>query len=204
MIEKGGRIPDQTLSDIAAEISDQVDRASLIINRLREFGKRVDLNPERADVNQAIRDVLAIMEHQFALQKTELITELVEDLPPVAAQGNRLKQVFFILLANAWEAMDGKKGTPAEDHPNTLRIRTFLKGDQVWITISDTGVGMSENEKHRAFEPFFTTKEAGRGRGLGLAIAIGIMRDYGGKIHLESEKWAGTTLKLAFPRPAFS
>lgn len=199
MIEKGERIPDHSLSEVAAEISEQVDRASLIISRLREFGQRVDVNPEKVDVNPVIRDVLALMEHQFALQKTELKIDLSEPCPPIMAHTNRLKQIFFNLLTNAWEAMNEKKGTPAEAHPNTLHIRTFSEGDRVWITISDTGIGLSEHERERAFEPFFTTKETGKGRGLGLAITIGIMRDYGGKIHLESEKWRGTTLTLIFP-----
>jgi len=204
MIEKGEKIPDRSLSEVAREISEQVDRASLIINRLTELGRKADVSPEKVDVNQAVREVLALMEHQFALQNTELRVDLEEPLPIVKAHKNRLKQVFFNLLTNSWEAINEKKGTPAEDHANILGVRTFAEGDRVRITISDTGVGMSEQEMERAFEPYFTTKEAGKGRGLGLAATIGIMRDYGGKINLESEKWVGTTMTLVFPKAPFS
>jgi len=203
MIEKGEKIPETSLSEVASEISEQVDRASLIISRLREFGRRVDVTPEVVDVNQSIRDVLSLMEHQFALQKTELRIDLADPLPPILAHPHRLKQVFFNLFTNAWEAMDEKKGTPAEASPNSLHIQTSSENDQVHIMISDTGAGMSEHERERAFEPFFTTKETGKGRGLGLAVIVGIMRDYGGRISLESEKWRGTTLRLAFPKPEF-
>lgn len=199
MIEKGERIPDQVLSQVADEIGEQVDRASLIISRLREFGRPVDVTPEKADINKAVRDVLGLMEHQFALQRTELEIDLAASLPPVMAHDHRLRQVFYNLLTNAWEALDEKKGTPAEDRPNRLHIRTAFEEDEVRITIADTGAGMSERVRERAFEPFFTTKESGKGRGLGLATVVGIMRDYGGKIHLESEEGRGTTVMLAFP-----
>ncbi|RJR17165.1 MAG: GHKL domain-containing protein [Desulfobacteraceae bacterium] len=199
MIERRENIPEQTLSEVAAQISEQVDRASLIIHRLREFGQRSDAATATTNVNEAVRDVLGLMEHQFALQNTAVVLNLAEPLPPVRANRNRLKQVIFNLLTNAWEAMEEKKGTPAASQPNILKIHSFRDNNRIWVSISDTGSGMSGQEKERVFEPFFTTKEKGEGRGLGLAIALGIMRDYGGRIQLESQKWKGTTVTLDFP-----
>ena len=71
--------------------------------------------------------------------------------------------------------------------------------DHVAVMVSDTGIGIPEGLKGRIFEAFFTTKELGEGLGLGLAITYGIIKDYGGEIHVESEEGAGTTFKLTFP-----
>lgn len=199
MVERRENIPDKTLSEIALQISEQADRASMIINSLREFGRRAEAATAANSVNEAVRDVLVLMEQQFKLQNTEVIFDLTEPLPPVKANGNRLKPVIYNILTNAREAMEEKKETPSASQPNILKIKSFQHGSRIGLSISDTGQGMSRQEKERAFEPFFTTKEKGEGRGLGLAIALGIMRDYRGRIQLESQKWKGTTVTLEFP-----
>jgi len=82
---------------------------------------------------------------------------------------------------------------------NTITIRSFRENDKVAIVVSDTGIGIPAYAKRWIFEPFFTTKETGRGKGLGLFITYGIVRDYGGNVHVESREGEGTTFKLTFP-----
>ena len=67
------------------------------------------------------------------------------------------------------------------------------------MTITDTGVGMSESVKEKFFEPFFTTKQPGKGAGLGASTSYGIIKDYDGSITFESEEGKGTTIEIKFP-----
>ena len=122
-------------------------------------------------------------------------SRLQPDLPEIEANGQQLQQVFLNLLNNAADAMpDG----------GTIRVETGTETDAggrdtAWATVSDSGVGMSEEEQKRIFEPFFSTKDFRRGTGLGLSIAARIIRQHEGTIELESEPGKGTTFKICFP-----
>ena len=80
----------------------------------------------------------------------------------------------------------------------TITVRTRSDGPNVRIDVSDTGIGMTEEEKARCLEPFFTTKGE-RGTGLGLAVVYGIIQRHGGTIEISSEKGKGTTFSLLLP-----
>ena len=80
-----------------------------------------------------------------------------------------------------------------------ITIRTHLENDRVGITVSDTGIGMSDDIKDKIFEPFYTTKEVGKGMGLGLYITYGIVKNYSGEIEIQSKEERGSTFKVSFP-----
>jgi signal transduction histidine kinase len=116
------------------------------------------------------------------------------------AEHNRLEQVFINLVSNAIDAMDEKSSHPdAVGTDKRLVIKSALVNGQVTVHVSDTGIGMSEEVKAKLFEPFFTTKKVGKGTGLGVSISYGIVKDYDGKIEIESEVGKGTTFKIMFP-----
>jgi signal transduction histidine kinase len=81
----------------------------------------------------------------------------------------------------------------------TIRVRTHLEGDEVVITISDTGTGIPPEIRDKIFEPFFTTKEVGSGTGQGLALARSIVEQHGGSISFETEVGRGTTFRIRLP-----
>jgi PAS domain S-box-containing protein len=199
MIEQGKKIPEQALFQVVNEVSDQVDRTSEIINRLREFGRKADFTKERIDINRSIRGVLDIVGKQLSLQNIEVKLDLDETLPPILAHNNRLQQVIFNLVTNARDAINQKHEAEAESGNRVISIRSFTEDDRAAITVSDTGIGIPEHTGDRIFEAFFTTKEMGEGMGLGLSISYEIVRDYGGEIHVQSEEGSFTTFKLTFP-----
>jgi len=198
--EQGCSATPESFRQVVREISGQVDRAAEIINTLRSFGRKAALLKERVDVNKPIRSVLTIVRRQFELDNIRFHLDLGESLPFVLAHDNRLQQVFFNLFTNARDAINEASQPPDDGELRSISIRSYAEGGGVVVDVTDTGVGMSPEVRDKIFEPFFTTKETGQGMGLGLAITYGIVRDYGGQIHIESTPGTGATIRLHFPQ----
>ncbi len=192
-------LSDESLREISLEMSSQVDRATEIINHLREFGRKSDFTKEPIDINKPARGVMSIMAHQLSLQNINVTLELDETLPPILAHVNRLEQVLFNLVTNARDAIQDRYASPEQEGPREITIKTYRLQDRVAIAVSDTGVGMNETVKQKIFDPFYSTKQIGMGMGLGLSISYGIVKDYDGVIDIESEEGVGTTFELSFP-----
>jgi len=188
------------LSQIAAEISTQVDRASEIINRLRAFGQRPDFKKELIDMNDPVRDVMVILGHQLQVDNIAVELNLAQNLPPVWGHKTRLAQVVYNLVINAYEAIDARKAFPDDAGRHVIRIGTSCEDDRVALTVSDSGIGISQSNLGRILEPFFTTKAIGQAKGLGLSISNEIIRDLGGRIKIGSEPMKGATFKVTLPR----
>jgi len=200
MVGQKRDIPKEHLGRVVGEISVQVDRAATIINHLREFGRKSDLKTEKVDINIPIRGVFTIIGQQLALQNIDVTLDLCDSLPQIHAHSNRLEQVFFNLVTNARDAVNMRRDTAENGAgPREISIRSWLEGDRVAVTVSDTGCGITPQDLQKIFEPFFTTKTMGHGMGLGLSISYGIVKDYGGDIEVGSEPGEGTTFKLTFP-----
>ncbi|MBN1843760.1 MAG: PAS domain S-box protein [Deltaproteobacteria bacterium] len=198
MLKTGKAISDEELNTVAGEIRAQVARASVIIHHMREFARVADVSSYKLDINEPIRDVFKILGQQLRLHQIDLELDLGEDLPPIMADHNKLEQVFINLVTNARDAMEERTSGATR----LLRIRSFVDNDDVAVTVSDTGAGISEDIIDRVFEPFFTTKGVGKGTGLGLSISYSIIKDCGGTIRMESEAGLGTKFELRFPAGA--
>jgi len=200
MINKGRDIDLKTFHTMAEEISSHVDRASSIINHLREFARASDVSRTEVNINVPIKDVFKVLGQQLTLHEIYVDFDLADDLPLILADHNRLEQVFVNLVTNALDALDerGQK-EPGKDWKKSLTIKTFIEDKRVVAVVSDNGTGMSADIVEKMFEPFFTTKEVGKGTGLGVSISYGIVKDYGGEIAVESEEGEGTSFMVSFP-----
>ena len=147
--------------------------------------------PDLAELNLAdvLAEVLAFEQRQLADRGIIVEAETAGDLPPVLADRNQVKQVFFNLLKNALEAMQ-----PG----GRLRIRARTDDDHVILAFGDSGSGIKQEDLARLFQPYHTTKPGGHG--LGLMIVQRIMREHGGQIGIESKEGVGTVVTLHFPR----
>ena len=195
MIRRGQEISDEQLLTVSRNISEQVERATNIINHLREFGRKGDFRVYPVDLNEPIRDVFTIMGEQLRLRDIEVNLDLDKAIPKIMAGRNRLEQIFLNLVTNARDAM---KERGMED-VKKITVTTYLEGDLVVAEVSDTGKGIPERIQEKMFEPFFTTKEVGKGTGLGLSITYGLVRDFKGGIDVESTLDVGTTFRVRFP-----
>jgi signal transduction histidine kinase len=136
-----------------------------------------------------LNEVLHFQHDEFADRGIRVEAEARDDLPPVMADRNQLKQVFFNIIKNAVEAM--KPG-------GELRIRSRADDDNVYLLFGDSGAGIRQEDLLRLFQPYHTTKADGHG--LGLMIVQRIMREHGGQVVIESKEGVGTVVTLQLPR----
>jgi histidine kinase len=202
-IKKKESITDDVLQTMAAEINSHVDRASNIINHMRQFGRKSDLNLVAVDLNTVLKRTFEIFSRQLTLRGIEIALDLRQDLPAVSADPNRLEQVFINLLINARDAIMDRVAAEAE-RPEKVEKKIFLHTGcdekQVYVKVCDSGIGVPQPMREKIFEPFFTTKEVGKGTGLGLSISYGIIKDLRGSIKAEANDSGGACFIIAFPR----
>jgi len=169
----------------------ETQRCSTIVKNLLDFARRREPSfRDGVDVNAVMEEALTLVSNRLALQNISLQKEL-GDLPPITADPGQLRQAFLNLLINAAEAI--------QDSAGTIRVRTsYLEGEGVVeVEISDTGVGIKEEDLSRIFDPFFTTKE--KGTGLGLSVVYGIINSHKGRIDVKSKVGEGTTFTIKLP-----
>ncbi len=176
-------------------IQEQVNRITGYVEETLSETRAAAHAYSKVQINDILRQLLLFLGQHLERHKIFLETVLPPDLPEVEANGQQLQQVFLNLLNNAVDAMpDG----------GTVRVETRAEEDAhgnplVAVSISDSGTGISVEEKKRIFQPFFSTKELGRGTGLGLSIAARIVRQHEGTISLESAPGEGATFTIRFP-----
>lgn len=179
-------------------ISDDTLRCKRIIDDLRDFSRRHELQIHRTDLNKVVIDTLGFVAHQLKHQGIKVTNDLDSRIPLIACDPDRIKQVLTNVLVNAIQAMP---------QGGSLVVRTVLRDRFAEIAVGDAGPGIPEEIRGRIFDPFFTTKP--EGTGLGLSIAYRIVEEHGGKIEVDSRTGGpgqtepsgshGTTIRLFLP-----
>ncbi|MBW2092420.1 MAG: PAS domain-containing sensor histidine kinase, partial [Deltaproteobacteria bacterium] len=196
------RINDNILKTMARQIDSHVDRATRIINHMREFGRESDMALQKVQINEILGKACEVLNQQLKLKGIEVIWELEDNLPVIMADPGRLEQVFINLLINARDAIEDKWESMESEHKiKKIVIKTASKEKEITAEISDTGIGIPEAISEKIFEPFFTTKKVGKGTGLGLSISYGIIKECNGSITARTNPDGGATFVLTFPRP---
>jgi CheY-like chemotaxis protein len=167
-----------------------------IVGRLREFYRPAGSEDVRVpvDLNSVIDQAVSLTTPRWkgssraeGVQIT-VVTDLRE-IPPIAGAAAELREMLTNFIFNSVDAMP---------EGGTISVGTRMQGDRVCITVTDTGVGMTPDERGRCLEPFFTTKGE-HGTGLGLSVVYGIVQRHTGMIEIISEKGRGTTFLVTFP-----
>ena len=174
-------------------INDEAKRTALIVKNLLTFSRKQPEGKTQVSINEQIRRVLDLRQHEQSVNNIQVAVHFASDLPPIMGNGSQLQQVFFNIVTNAEQAMLGARNR------GKLTITTERVGDVVRVSLADDGPGISPENMRRLFTPFFTTKEVGKGTGLGLSICHGIITEHNGKIHAESEQGRGATFTIYLP-----
>lgn len=199
-IKKKEKIEDDILFTMSSEIDSYVDRATKIINHMREFGRKSDMALEKVQVNEVLEKALEILGQQLKIREIDVVWDLEEDLPEIMVDPGRLEQVFVNIIINARDAVDERwQSQEYERGSKKILLKTRSEAMMITITISDTGTGIPKNHLGKIFEPFFTTKKVGQGTGLGLSISYGIIKDCQGSIKAVSNEEEGTSFIIQFP-----
>ena len=199
-IRKKEKIEEDILFTMSEEIDSHVDRATKIINHMRQFGRQSDIALEKVQVNETFERALEILGQQLKVRGIEVHRDLEPDLPLVLADPDRLEQVFINLLINARDAIEERwEQGDTVGKKKKISLKTSHKDGMVIIEVKDTGTGIPKTILGKIFEPFFTSKKVGQGTGLGLSISYGIVQDYGGTIKVETREGDGSNFIIRLP-----
>ena len=179
----------EDIDDLIRESLDGTQRIKTIVTNLKSFSRVDEQEYKYAEINECLETTLNIIWNELKYKAT--MEKDYGDVKPIECFPQQLNQVFMNLLVNAAHAIE-KKGT--------ISIKTWQDDEFLYVSISDTGSGISPEHLNRIFEPFFTTKDVGKGTGLGLSIVYDIVtKNHKGDITVESEKGKGTTFTVKLP-----
>lgn len=199
------KVTDEHLSKNIGEIIAASGRATKLVQQLLAFSRRQVIKPVSVNLNSIVTAMDSLL-HQVVGENIEFETHFDNDLGTTEIDPALVEQVIMNLVVNARDAMPSGGKLTIETFRTELNEEycdmhpPVQPGDYVVLTVSDTGVGISQDIRDKIYEPFFTTKAMGKGTGLGLSTVYGIVKQSGGHIWCYSELGRGTTFKIYLPR----
>lgn len=181
---------DDDLDDLLKDTQEGSGRVKEIVKSLKSFS-HIDQEEkfEQADLNECIETTLKVVNNQLRYHCD--IDVQLEVLPKVECIPGQIKQVLLNILINAGQAIEGQ---------GSIKVRSAVADNHVQLSISDSGMGITDDQMNKLFDPFYTTKPVGTGSGLGLAISYGIIvEEHHGEILVQSESGKGSCFTIVLP-----
>ncbi|WP_028749035.1 PAS domain-containing sensor histidine kinase [Rhizobium mesoamericanum] len=198
------KLQGDTISELLREAQDAAADGAKLTGQLLAFGRRQPLNSTRTDLGQLVTGFSDLLRRTLG-ETIELRTVLSGSGLYALVDASQLQNAVLNIALNARDAMP-RGGTLTTEISQVRLDADYAKmypdvrsGEFVLISMTDTGLGMSDEVKKRAIEPFFTTKDVGSGTGLGLSMVYGFVKQSGGHLQLYSEEGRGTTVRIYLP-----
>jgi PAS domain S-box-containing protein len=170
-------------------------RAADIINRIRSISKKGESNRQLVDINEVVREIIALLDNEARRHSISILTDLNANLPMVMADSVQVQQVMMNLIMNSIDAMKDIDGA------REIVVRSQTVDDQeLMISVSDTGVGLPPQQTNQIFDAFFTTKA--HGIGMGLRISRSIVESHGGRLWASGNAPRGASFYFTLPTKA--
>jgi signal transduction histidine kinase len=189
-------------------VPQEIDKINKIAENLLRFGRPHKPELTQVNVNELLEEILSLFDNETRKSNIRVTTKLAE-LPKVTADAGQLSQAFVNVILNAIQAMsNGGELTVKTDVGEVIKLgRSGSEGEEeevkpvpvIFVEISDTGMGIPDENLKKIFDPFFTTKEVG-GTGMGLPITLRIIEDHHGSIRVKTQIGKGTTFLVTLPQ----
>lgn len=176
-------------------VASEVAQSKLMMQELLSFARISESERQKQDVHRLLESVLQLIKLHPNANAVEIRLSFQEDPLLAKVSAEQLKQVFYNIVSNAFDAMATG---------GVLLVRTSREGGSIAIEFSDTGPGVPKELRERIFEPFYTTKASGKGTGLGLSISQDIVASHGGCIEINGGVGEGTSVIINLPTIAGS
>ena len=172
-------------------VQSQVHRITKIIRDLVDFSRPSNYQLLPTNIVNNVKEAVEIVKLAKKARLVKFSVEVLNEIPLLSLVPDQISQVFINILLNGVDAIDGKEGE--------IKVQVDRGNDAVFVSISDNGCGIAEENLPKIGEPFFTTKPVGQGTGLGLWVSQGIIRGFHGDIKLKSRRGEGTTFTITLP-----
>lgn len=172
---------------LISSIKQEIQRLNRLVEDFLDYGKPMKLNLQEVDIGKLLEDMIGIIWAKAEAEKINIVKEY-GPLPVLNIDPELIKTCIFNVILNAFQAMpDG----------GALTIKTESRDGRLSICISDTGIGVANEDLPKVFDPFFTTKR--NGLGIGLALTRRVVEEHGGKVSIRSVVGKGSEVKIALP-----
>ena len=169
-------------------------RCGEIVKNLLTFARQKKVDATEIDLVDMVDTIMLLISHQLEIAGIECEVDLPAASYTAWGDSAQIQQCLMNLIFNAIDAMP-------QGGKMVIAGGVDEKDSMIWLTISDTGLGIDADELPRIFEPFYSTKAVGKGVGLGLSMVYGIIREHNGIVEVNSETGKGSTFRIKLPRP---
>jgi signal transduction histidine kinase len=170
------------IADASTVINTASDRVITIVDSMKSFARLDEAELKSVDIHEGLEDTVRLVQHDLGT-RIQIVRDYGE-MEPIVCYPSRLNQVFLCMVVNAIDAIEGE---------GTIEIRTRREGEELHVSIHDSGAGIPPENMDKIFQPGFTTKGVGIGTGLGLSICYQILQDHRGRIEVDSAAGEGST-----------
>lgn len=185
-----GDAPSPAITRYLDVVDEEIDRLNRIVVDFLFAVRPMDIAPRDVDINALVSDLMDFLSGEIEKGRVRLKLSLSEEVPRLSLDPRYMKQAILNIVQNAIAAMpDGGE----------LTVRTERRDDEILLSVTDTGVGIPEENLPKIFEPYFTTRDSGTG--LGLTLTFKIVKEHGGDITVVSKPGQGSTFTINLPVP---
>jgi len=194
-------LPYSDQEDFVNRSEGELQRVAELIHQLLNFSRTTGQNVHKISLHELLRDFFEMMRGQVRIQQMEIIAKFNAENDVVLGDPEQLRQVFLNCFFNALDAMASTQQKIITIETQCTHSANLIGGKaaRFQMSITDSGIGITQEDLGKVFDAFFTTKEPGKGTGLGLFVSYNIIKHHGGRIWLESQKGQGSKVIIELP-----